>query len=128
MLPDADLLVGAHSGPSHGLGAALLVSVVVWLARRPSRELRLAAACGFAYASHILLDWLGTDTSPPIGIMALWPVSRQYLDSGLNVFMAVSRRYWRPELFWRQNFLALLRELLILVPVLVIVQRLRRRP
>jgi hypothetical protein len=60
--------------------------------------------------------------------MALWPVSRQYLDSGLNVFMAVSRRYWRPELFWHQNFLALLRELLILVPVLVIVQRLRRRP
>ena len=131
MLPDADLLVGAHSGPTHGVGFALLVAVIVWLAShrrpRPAGSLRLAVACGVAYASHILLDWLGTDTSAPIGIMALWPFSREYYQSGLQLFMAVSRRYWRPELFWWPNFLALIRELLILVPVLVIVQRVRRR-
>jgi inner membrane protein len=133
MLPDADLLVGAHSGPTHGVGSALLVAVIVWVwlasHRRPRREvsLRLAVACGLAYASHILLDWLGTDTSAPIGIMALWPFSRNYYQSGLQLFMAVSRRYWRPGLFWWPNFLALIRELLILVPVLVIIQRVRRR-
>ena len=37
---------------------------------------RLALATGLAYATHTLLDWLGTDASPPIGIMALWPFSR----------------------------------------------------
>jgi hypothetical protein len=41
--------------------------------------------------------------------------------------MAVSRRYWLPEFFWRQNLLALVRELLILVPLLVIIQRTRAR-
>ena len=28
VLPDADLLVGAHSGPTHGVGAAILVGLV----------------------------------------------------------------------------------------------------
>ena len=28
MAPDLDLLVGAHSGPTHGLGAAVIVGIV----------------------------------------------------------------------------------------------------
>jgi hypothetical protein len=79
-----------------------------------------------AYASHTLLDWLGSDTSPPIGIMALWPVSREYSESRLHLFMAISRRYWLPE-FWSYNLRALLRELAILLPVLAAVTLLRRR-
>ena len=84
-------------------------------------DVYLAVACILAYASHILLDWLGSDTSPPIGVMALWPFSREYYESNLQVFMAVSRRVWRPEIFWIQNLTALLRELLILVPQLVVI-------
>lgn len=125
--PDLDLLVGAHSGPSHGVGAALLVGVLVWLALRgltPSPG-RVAAAVGAAYATHTLLDWLGTDTSAPIGIMALWPFSREYFESSLHVFMAISRRYWLPE-FWTYNLRAVARELVILLPVLWIATRLRR--
>src|SRR5213075_2242502 len=30
MAADLDLLVGAHSGPSHGIGAALIVWVIGW--------------------------------------------------------------------------------------------------
>src|SRR4051812_50032564 len=78
---DLDLLVGAHSGPSHGLGAAVIVGVVLWVSLRSRGirgSVRLALATGLAYASHTLLDWLGTDASPPIGIMALWPLSRNY--------------------------------------------------
>src|SRR4051812_5338473 len=81
MAADLDLLVGAHSGPSHGLGAALIVGVVLWVSLRSRGirgSVRLALATGLAYASHTLLDWLGTDASPPIGIMALWPLSRNY--------------------------------------------------
>jgi membrane-bound metal-dependent hydrolase YbcI (DUF457 family) len=126
--PDLDLLIGAHSGPTHGLGAALIAGAVAWLFLRSSRgghAVRVALAITAAYASHTLLDWLGTDTSPPIGIMALWPFSRGYYESPLHMFMAISRRYGRRE-FWTYNLLALARELLILGPVLGIVVRYRR--
>jgi len=152
MAPDLDLLFGAHSGPTHGLGAAILAGCIAWVwlrrvegagsripdpgSRLASREPRAAsrrrsgataAAVTLAYASHTLLDWLGTDSAPPIGIMALWPVSRGYYESHLHVFMAISRRYWLPE-FWTYNLRALARELLILVPLLTLVLVLRRRP
>lgn len=127
--PDLDLLFNAHSGPTHGLGAALIVAVAVWsfMRWRAWEEAgRTASAAGAAYASHTLLDWLGTDTSPPIGIMALWPFSRAYYESHLHLFLAISRRYWLPE-FWTYNLLALARELLILVPIVWIVIRYRRQ-
>ena len=84
-------------------------------------------AVGCAYASHTLLDWLGSDSSPPIGIMALWPFSRDHYESQLHVFMAISRRYWLPE-FWIGNLVALARELAILLPIVTVVLVLRGRP
>src|SRR5690349_9165644 len=71
-LPDIDLLFRVHSTYTHSLGAALIVSLTVFALAPPPRA-RFALACGAAYASHVLLDWLGTDTSPPYGITALWP-------------------------------------------------------
>jgi membrane-bound metal-dependent hydrolase YbcI (DUF457 family) len=129
MAADLDLLVGAHSGPTHGLGAALIVGAVSWLVLRRARSCpawRPSCAVAAAYASHTLLDWLGTDSSPPIGIMALWPLSHRYYESPWRVFMAISRRYWLPE-FWTFNIRALGRELVILVPLAVIVVMTRRR-
>jgi inner membrane protein len=126
--PDVDLLAGAHSGPTHGLGAAVIVGAAAWLFLRSSgsaHAVRVALAITAAYASHTLLDWLGTDTSPPIGIMALWPFSRDYYESPLHVFMAISRRYWLRE-FWISNLRALARELVILLPIVAIVIRYRR--
>jgi membrane-bound metal-dependent hydrolase YbcI (DUF457 family) len=128
MAADLDLLVGAHSGPSHGVGAALIVGAVSWVILRRIRarsSARIACAMTLAYASHTLLDWLGTDSSPPIGIMALWPFSDRYYESPWHVFMAISRRYWLPE-FWTSNLLALRRELLILIPAGLLMFILRR--
>jgi hypothetical protein len=130
MAADLDLLVGAHSGPSHGLGAAAIVGAISWIVLRrrdPRRSWLTACGIAVAYASHTLLDWLGTDSSPPIGIMALWPVSHGYYESPRHVFMAISRRYWSPE-FWTFSLRALGRELLILIPIALIVLALRRRP
>ena len=126
---DLDLLFGAHSGPTHGLGAAIIVGIATWLVlkmRGSSLGARTACASAIAYATHTLLDWLGTDSSPPIGIMALWPFSRGYYESPWHVFMAISRRYWLPE-FWTFNMYALGRELLILVPIALVVLTVRRR-
>jgi len=128
--PDLDLLAGAHSGPTHGLGVALIVGGIAWWflrSRGAASAPRIAGAMAVAYASHTLLDWLGTDTSPPIGLMALWPFSRDYYQSQLHVFMAISRRYWLPE-FWTYNLRALARELLILLPVVGIALRYRTAP
>jgi tetratricopeptide (TPR) repeat protein len=126
--PDLDLLVGTHRGPTHSLAAAVMVGIGVWAVLRAGtgRPGRLATACAAAYGSHILIDWLGTDTSPPLGLLALWPFSTAYYQAPWQVFPAVSRRFGQPGLFWRPNTLALVRELLILVPVVAIVAWLRR--
>ena len=85
------------------------------------------ASCFAAYASHVLLDWLATDSSPPIGIMALWPLSHRYYESDLHLFLAISRRYLQGWRFVRQNVFALARELVILIPVLGLVVLTRER-
>ena len=112
--PDLDLLVGSHSTYTHSAGAVGIVFLAAWAA---SRRPRVAAAIAAAWASHLLLDWLGSDTSPPIGIMALWPFSREHYQSSFYVFDAISRRYWLPEQFVWSNLKAALREVLILGPV-----------
>jgi membrane-bound metal-dependent hydrolase YbcI (DUF457 family) len=129
-LPDVDLLVGAHSGPTHSIGAAALVGMTAFVAARHlgvRHAGRLALACAAAYASHVLLDWLGTDSSPPIGVMALWPFSRAYYESDLHIFMAISRRYYQGWRFVTQNVLAVCLEFAILVPILAVIRRFRGR-
>ena len=131
LAPDLDLLIGTHRGPTHGLGAAVLVGALVWLVRSSgltskNDAARVGCAAALAYASHTLLDWLGSDSSPPIGVMALWPLTRDYYESNLHVFMAISRRYWLPE-FWTYNLRAVLRELLILGPPFALIMALRWR-
>lgn len=133
MAPDLDLLIGRHSAETHSIGAAVLSAVIVWLVLRRHSTVRgalpavAAAIAGVAILSHALLDWLGTDTSAPIGIMALWPFSREYFESSAHLFMAVSRRYWLDE-FWTYNAIVLARELLILgLPALVVEWFVRRK-
>jgi hypothetical protein len=74
----------------------------------------------------VLLDWLGHDTTPPIGIMALWPFSDGFYQSSLFVFDAISRRYWQAD-FYTRNTLAAIRELAILAPLCALVAVVRRR-
>lgn len=134
MAPDLDLLFGVHSGPTHSLGATALVAAAALLVHRRLRgapiELRPAVfvlACAVAYGSHVLLDWLATDSKLPIGIMALWPINRQHYESDWHLFMAISRRYHQGWTFIRHNMLALGWEMILLLPALLLVMRFRRR-
>lgn len=120
-VPDLDLLVNDHRGPAHSVGAALIAGAVALLC---TRSARWGAAAALAWASHVLLDWLGTDTRPPIGVMALWPWSHLYYESPLHLFPAISRRYWLGE-FWVYNLEALAIELLLLLPLSLLVLRCR---
>lgn len=117
--PDLDLLVGLHSTYTHSLAAVAVTLLVAFgVARR--RGARWALACGAAVGSHILLDWLGSDTTPPIGIMALWPITREFYQSSLSLFPAVSRRVGQWS-FVTGNALAVAWELLVLVPAVTVV-------
>jgi membrane-bound metal-dependent hydrolase YbcI (DUF457 family) len=134
---DLDLFVGAHSRYSHSIGAVAVIGLAVFLGRgfyrldetsdpAPAASSLLALASAAAYGSHILLDWLGSDTSPPIGIMALWPFSDAFYESSRHWFMAISRRYWLPG-FWTHNLKAIAWEVALLSPLVGLVWWIRRR-
>ena len=122
---DLDILIHQHRLYMHSIGAAAIVAAGVWLmARRregTSASARfLAVTIGSAYATHILLDWLGKDTAFPYGLMALWPFSSGFYISGADVFMEISRRYWKPDEFYLGNAKAVALEIAILGPVTAI--------
>ena len=136
MAPDIDLLFGAHSGPTHSLGATAFVAAAALLLQRRMRWLPgvtdlqpavFVLACAAAYSSHVLLDWLATDSRPPIGIMALWPLNRDHYESDWHIFMAISRRYHQGWSFIRHNALALAWEMILLLPALLLVTMFRHR-
>jgi membrane-bound metal-dependent hydrolase YbcI (DUF457 family) len=123
IVPDLDLIVGTHRGASHSVGVAVIagvVAAVLWsaFAASPLRRyaLRVGLAVAFVWGSHVLLDWLSNDTRPPIGIMALWPVTHEYYKAPIEIFPPVSRRYWESR-FWLYNLRAIVAELLILGPL-----------
>ena len=113
MLPDVDLLFGVHSMYTHSIGAVVLILLA---ARAVTGRWRWALAASLAYGSHLVLDALGHDTTPPIGIMALWPFTSAYYQSDLHLFLPISRRYWVAG-FLAHNLTAVAREVLCLLPL-----------
>jgi hypothetical protein len=115
VLPDIDFLWGRHNMETHSLGAAVLAGLAV-LAWTRGRDVRLAVLVVAAWASHVLFDWLGSDTTPPIGVMALWPFSADYYFAYAYWFEAISRRTQLPN-FWSHNLWAVATELALLGPL-----------
>jgi len=120
---DLDLLVGAHRGISHSIGAALLAGLIASLV---TRSPRWGAASTAAWGSHVLFDWLGADTWPPLGIPALWPFTEAYYQSPVSIFPSVSRQYWLGGRFIYFNVKALAVELVILLPIVWLAVRVTR--
>ena len=112
--PDLDFLWGRHNMETHSLGAAALAAVAVLLWTR-GRGVRLAVIVGLAWSSHVLFDWLGSDTTPPLGVMALWPFSNAFYFADAFVFDAISRRTQLPN-FWSHNLWAVAKEAALLGP------------
>jgi len=148
--PDLDLLVpGAHRTATHSITAILLVTIVAAAVtgqvtrlrasrfggqalRRASRvgthvRRRFALICGLSYGSHLLLDWLAADTYPPFGIQLLWPFSRRWFISNLDLFRQTARQEFFTAPIIRQNAIAVAQECLILLPILALVWYARAR-
>ena len=121
--PDLDFFWGRHNQETHSIAAAMAAGLIVlaW-----KRDAGLAAAVTIAWLSHVLFDWLGSDTTPPLGVKALWPLSSEYYFSNAFFFEAISRRYWLDN-FISHNLWAVAREILILGPPLAIVMSIRLR-
>ena len=135
--PDLDLLwPGMHRTVTHSVGAVVLVTIISavvtgWVTRRSNwlnwNIWRIAGICGLAYASHLLLDWLGTDPNPPFGIQALWPFSHQWFIAGWTIFPMTERRSFFSWAAFATNVNAVAVEVGILGPVVLVLSRLRRR-
>ena len=123
VLPDIDFLWGGHNRETHSLGAAVIAGAVVWAWRRNPR---LALAVTLSWASHVLFDWLGSDDTPPLGVMALWPLTSNFYFANAFVFEAISRRYWLSN-FVPHNAWAVLKEVLILGPLFLLLRAFRWR-
>lgn len=127
--PDLDLLISSHRTYSHSIGAAMVVGLgtcLMWTIRSKFRvkgqrshpaATVVALTIATAYFTHIVLDWLGKDSSVPPGMMALWPISANFYLSGLDLFPEISRRYWRPSEFIVGNLQSIAWEIAILGPV-----------
>jgi hypothetical protein len=134
LAPDLDFAwklldgVNHHQAQGHsigvGLGLAALVTLVAAARRVPHAwGLGLAALAG--WSSHLALDLLNVDTSPPIGLMALWPLSHGYYKSPWPIFLDIGRTLtWRTV---RHVTVAIAWELAILCPLLIAVWRVRAR-
>jgi len=134
LAPDIDLLFrfvdgrNHHNNETHSLGVALLAGLAgavlfPWLKR--ARPFALALATGLGWASHTLLDYLNRDTSPPIGIMALWPWSDAHYKIPWPLFMSIGRTLDGTTV--RLNLVAVAWEALLLVPLFWAVLRYRLR-
>ncbi|HJO37323.1 MAG: metal-dependent hydrolase [Vicinamibacterales bacterium] len=123
--PDLDFLVGAHSSYTHSLGATILVGLAAWALFTP-RSVPFALACAAAWGSHLLLDWLGTDGSVPIGVMALWPFDDGYYLSSAGWFLPIHRDFAQPGIV-AHTFRAIAWELLLLGPIAAAAVWFRRR-
>jgi membrane-bound metal-dependent hydrolase YbcI (DUF457 family) len=132
LAPDLDLLLrfvdgrNHHQTQSHSIGAAVIAGLLAWGVAwmRGTREPgRWAGLVTIAWTSHLALDYLGRDTHPPIGLMALWPLSSGYFKSPWALFMDIGR-----TLEWstvRHNAVAVGWEVALLAPLFVLCWRLR---
>ncbi|MCU1385536.1 MAG: hypothetical protein JWL71_4233 [Acidobacteria bacterium] len=120
--PDLDLALMAHRTATHSIGAVLIVALCAAALAAAGRQpiARVTLMCAAAYGSHLLLDWLGADYYPPRGLQLLWPFSREWYISGLDLFRQTARLRIFTRGPMRTNVRAILQELAILVPVLAL--------
>lgn len=104
--------------------AVVIVSLLITgLARRLNLNgLAWGIWGGSLYLSHIILDLLVNDPSPPFGVQLLWPFSDTYFISPITPFASFD--YFDPtigiltSLISVHNFNTIIRETILMAPLL----------
>jgi membrane-bound metal-dependent hydrolase YbcI (DUF457 family) len=131
-LPDIDILFpGWHRAVTHSVGFVILTFIVAagvtgWVTGRIAW--RIALLCAGAYATHLLLDWLGADHFAPYGIRALWPFDDGWYISGIEVFRQTARRHLFSVDTVMTNVKAIAQETAILGPIVFLLWLVRVKP
>lgn len=141
-LPDCDFLPGFllgepnryHQWFTHSLGFAALAGLCGGLfywrqkhgAENSDRLGLYGIFIGLAVLSHLVLDLLTWDSSPPKGMMLFWPFDKNHYDVRWDFFLACRRdnvsATFFSSLFSVYNLKVVLRELLIMTPLVGLVK------
>ena len=135
--PDLDFLPGLfvgdlgryHHGPSHSIAFAILFGLCAGAFF--SRRMHAFVIAFSLYLSHVLLDYLVQDPSPPLGVRLFWPFSHEYYMAPFAFYRPFNYpgSFAEPMIsivFSFHNLLTLLTEILFLLPVLVFVSWYKR--
>jgi inner membrane protein len=136
--PDLDFVPGLvagdlsrfHHGPSHSIGFAILFGILASLFF--ARRLWAFLIGSFVYLSHVILDFLVQDPTPPHGVPLFWPFSYEYYMAPFAFFprfdyMSSSAKPLLSPIFSLHNLLTVSIEAALLVPLLIAVLFARRR-
>ncbi len=130
VLPDADLLIpNFHRTATHSLTATVLIFIVTAAVTGKvtgRTDWRTASALAAAHATHLLLDWLGADPSPPRGFQLLWPFDGRFFISDWDVFPGTERRFGTGH-FLAVNLHAAIVEVAMLGPCAIAAWYVRRK-
>jgi inner membrane protein len=129
-LPDLDLaprllfgdVSSLHRQWTHSLVAALGFGLLIGVLARwwKTDGIFYGVWGGAVYLSHIVLDMLLDDPSPPHGVQLLWPFSESYFMSPVTPFTSFS--YSNPRIgiigmfFVPHNLATMARELVLMAP------------
>ena len=133
-LPDLDFIPGIltgqtdywHHGASHSIFAAVAAGLIFYLyGRTKGAGRRWGLTAFWVVLSHVFLDAINADTSPPHGIPLFWPISNQYFLI-YPLFMDVWRNPpWVQTII--HDLLAVGLELMVLGPVAAVSLLWRKR-
>lgn len=129
--PDLDYLFGLFNGNlnyyhqtvTHTLVWICITALAIWAYGR-LRERRTAYwSLGLLLAllgSHLLVDWLTVDCSPPIGLMLAWPFSDHLYHASFAFFPPPAKQTWA-DLWSLQNLRLVLVEAALTLPLVIAV-------
>lgn len=128
--PDVDYLFGLSAGNlnayhqmvTHTLiwigGVALVIWAGDWFKERQV-SWRLLGLLLALLGSHLLVDWLTVDRSPPVGMMLAWPFSDHFYHAAFAFFPSVAKQNWA-AVCSTQNLRLALMETILVLPIVII--------
>ena len=127
-LPDFDFLFGFlegdpnryHRGISHSFAISGILFLILFMFESAIKKKDNASLSlwflGF-YLLHIVFDYFGADTRLPYGQPIFWPLSDNYYQSEVSIFLDIRRssdlNEFIPSLFRKHNFIAIFIEVVI---------------